>query len=111
MKNGFCAKKCPQYGIAFPLVGTWGGEGVGGFRSRNRRAPGAVSATKFGLLGSSYPQHSSSGKPLRGGNDLREGEDGGGGGGKRLTGGEVVNVEMQSDSLEGGRRRNEDEAR
>jgi hypothetical protein len=70
-----------------------------------------VSATKFGLLGSSYPQHSSSGKPLRGGNDLREGEDGGGGGGKRLTGGEVVNVEMQSDSLEGGRRRNEDEAR
>jgi hypothetical protein len=28
-----------------------------------------------------------------------------------LTGGAVVNVEMQSDSLEGGRRRNEDEAR
>lgn len=33
---------------------------------------------------------------------MREGGDGGGGGGKRLTGGEVVNVEVQSDSLEGG---------
>lgn len=86
-ENNFCAISRPRYGITFPRVDSWGE--VGGFRGRNRRAPGAVSAAKSGLLASSCPGNSSSGsrreEGMIGGERRREegggGRGGGGGGG------------------------------